>query len=157
MTEWAVWDCVQELDWQKIAIDVFKNFAGYRPIWLLSGDLGAGKTSFAKALGHWIIPEATIQSPTFSLIQEYQNNQIHFYHADLYRLNKVEDIYELGLIELMDSGKLLLIEWPEIILPIVPASAAIWLKFSYTGDPTTRLCTLYLPNEANFGQNHLNL
>ena len=157
MNEWAVWDCIRQNDWPDIAQKVFDNFAVDRPIWLLSGELGVGKTSFAKALGSLLVPESVVHSPTFSLIQQYTGHQTIFYHADLYRLKKVAEVYEIGLIELIDSGDLLLIEWPELILPIVPASAAIWLKFSYSGDPEARICTLWLPEEADFGQNYLQL
>ncbi|MCX8506339.1 MAG: tRNA (adenosine(37)-N6)-threonylcarbamoyltransferase complex ATPase subunit type 1 TsaE [Alphaproteobacteria bacterium] len=83
-------------------------------ILLLQGDLGAGKTHFARAvIRHLMGSDITVPSPTFSLVQTYQlPNNITLWHFDLYRIKHPDEIWELGLEEAINSG-ISLIEWPE--------------------------------------------
>jgi len=80
---------------------------------LVSGELGAGKTVFVKgmALGLGILPD-TVQSPTFSLIHEYPSSP-PLYHMDFYRLNRWEEIVDLGLEEYLEREGIVAIEWGE--------------------------------------------
>lgn len=87
---------------------------GHR-IFLLSGPLGAGKTRLVQAFGeHANVPEG-ISSPTFSLINAYDSATYGvIYHMDLYRLEKAEDLVQIGLEEYLDSGNICFIEWPAV-------------------------------------------
>lgn len=78
---------------------------------LLSGDLGAGKTRFVQGLTMGINSSQIARSPTFVLITEYSGN-ITLYHCDLYRIDKPEEVIDLELEELLDTGALA-VEWPE--------------------------------------------
>ena len=87
---------------------------GYR-ILLLRGEMGAGKTTLVsvvcKSLG---VPDV-VNSPTFSLIQEYRSPSAGvIYHMDFYRLNEERDLLQIGLGEYLDSGSLCFIEWPDL-------------------------------------------
>jgi tRNA threonylcarbamoyladenosine biosynthesis protein TsaE len=85
---------------------------------LLSGDLGAGKTTLVKALCDSYGVNEPVTSPTFSLINEYESPVIGVIcHMDLYRIEKTGDLVQIGLEEYLDSGRLCLIEWPEIAEP----------------------------------------
>lgn len=87
---------------------------GYR-LFLLSGDLGSGKTSLVQAFGMSIGATEAVSSPTFSLVNAYDSKKVGiFYHMDFYRLSRASDLVQIGLEEYLDSGKLCFIEWPDI-------------------------------------------
>jgi tRNA threonylcarbamoyladenosine biosynthesis protein TsaE len=80
---------------------------------LLHGELGAGKTAFVRGIAQGLGARVDdVSSPTFTLIQEYDSGRLTLYHVDLYRLNPAE-VDDLGLEELVDSGGIVAIEWPD--------------------------------------------
>ena len=87
---------------------------------LLSGDLGAGKTTLAKGILHAAagVPYDEVASPTFTLIHEYPGR---VYHIDLYRLDTPEEAAALGLEEILDTARLALVEWGERFPALYPA------------------------------------
>ncbi len=84
---------------------------------LLKGDLGAGKSTFARAFIRGLAPEKSfdVPSPTFTLVQSYDETRIPAAHADLYRLGSAQELDELGLDDLLKSH-VLAVEWPEKML-----------------------------------------
>lgn len=87
---------------------------------LLNGDIGSGKTTFSQALLKHLGVESPVTSPTFNLVNEYRNSEGELiYHFDLYRIKHIEELLEIGFTEYLDSGKICLIEWPEIALPLL--------------------------------------
>jgi tRNA threonylcarbamoyladenosine biosynthesis protein TsaE len=79
----------------------------------LTGGLGCGKTALARAVIRAFLGDEEVPSPTFTLIQTYPAPAFAIWHVDLYRLNTPREVRELGLDEAIDSGGVLLIEWPE--------------------------------------------
>lgn len=90
---------------------------------LLSGEIGAGKTHFARCLIQVLLttPE-DVPSPTFTLIQTYDGQSGEIWHADLYRLGHVDEVEELGLLDAFETG-ICLVEWPDRLGEEAPSSA----------------------------------
>jgi tRNA threonylcarbamoyladenosine biosynthesis protein TsaE len=86
---------------------------------LLAGDLGAGKTAFAQGFGAGMGVTEPITSPTFTLAQQY-DGRLTVHHLDVYRLDQLAEVADLGLAELLDDRGVVLIEWGDAILPILP-------------------------------------
>ena len=102
----------------EIAGKVKENLLPKR-IALFIGEVGAGKTTLIKEICHQLGVKDEVSSPTYSLVNEYRSNEGTIYHMDLYRLNSPLEMYEAGIIEYLESGHICLVEWPELILPIV--------------------------------------
>jgi hydrolase, P-loop family len=98
---------------------------GDRPVVAFHGDMGAGKTTLINAISRILgaVDDAT-SSPSFSIVNEYvgaDGNTI--YHFDLYRLNDIEEAYDMGFEDYIESGNLCLIEWPDIAESLLPDDA----------------------------------
>lgn len=110
---------------RKIAFEIAKE-AKPTDIYCLIGDLGVGKTVFTKGFAEGLGINDYITSPTFTIINEYTNCKIPFYHFDVYRLNSSEEIYDLGYEEYFFSTGICLIEWADIISEYIPKNAT-WI------------------------------
>ncbi len=87
------------------------------------GKMGAGKTTFIKALCEELGVEDVITSPTFAIVNEYTVDSQSIYHFDFYRIKKIEEVYDMGYEDYFYSGNLCLIEWPELIKELLPENA----------------------------------
>jgi tRNA threonylcarbamoyladenosine biosynthesis protein TsaE len=85
---------------------------------LITGEVGTGKTTLIKEYCKLIGVEETVNSPTYTLINEYQNKRGKIVHMDLYRVKDINEINELGLFEYLENN-IVIIEWPEIILKMI--------------------------------------
>lgn len=90
-------------------------------IFLLEGDLGVGKTVFAKGFAAGLGITEPITSPTFTIIQEYEEGRIPLYHFDVYRIADPEEMYELGYEGYFFGEGVCLIEWASLIEELLPA------------------------------------
>lgn len=107
---------------------------------LLRGELGAGKSIFARALIQILCGEETIvPSPTFTLVQTYKAPEFTLWHFDLYRLNSPEEVYELGIEEALRRG-VCLIEWPDRLGAHLP-EVYREIELQYGSQPHERLIT----------------
>lgn len=89
------------------------------PIILFKGQMGAGKTTFVQALIKQLGFETKASSPTFSLVNEYHNQDKKVFHFDLYRINSLQEALDFGFEEYLDSGHYCFIEWPEHIIKLL--------------------------------------
>jgi len=97
---------------------------------VLGGDLGAGKTTFTKALGKALGIDEHITSPTFTLAQQYDGGRLTLHHLDVYRLDSIDEVIDLALPELYESGGVVVIEWGDTIAPALPAGYAL-VRFGF--------------------------
>jgi tRNA threonylcarbamoyladenosine biosynthesis protein TsaE len=100
--------------------------------WMLDGDMGAGKTTFTKAVGQYLGIKDEVQSPTFGLVHEYAGTT-PFRHLDLYRLKDLQEALDLGVEDLLEDEQLTLIEWPRLILPLLDPARTLWIKWEHLG------------------------
>lgn len=89
-------------------------------ILLLEGDLGAGKTTFTQGLAEGLGVDEFVNSPTFVIINEYFSGHLPLYHMDLYRLEDEAQLYDLGVEEYFFGNGVSVVEWPEIVLSLLP-------------------------------------
>lgn len=101
---------------EKASNFVLKNVN--RGVILITGEVGTGKTTLIKEYCKLIGVEEIVNSPTYTLINEYQNKSGKIVHMDLYRVEDINEINELGLFEYLDKN-IVIIEWPEIILKMI--------------------------------------
>ena len=89
------------------------------------GKMGAGKTTFIKAICEELGVTDVINSPTFSIVNEYRSDTTGelIYHFDFYRIKKIEEVYDMGYEDYFDSGAVCFIEWPELIDDLLPGDA----------------------------------
>lgn len=87
---------------------------------LLKGNMGVGKTTLIKAIAKVLGSKDEVSSPTFSIVNEYKVNEGVLYHFDLYRLNSIEEAYDFGIEEYLYSNEWVVVEWPDIIKPLLP-------------------------------------
>jgi len=92
-----------------------------RKIIAFYGQMGSGKTTFIRALCNEMGVADTVTSPTFTLINEYRRpGSLPVYHFDFYRIKKITEVLDFGIEEYFDSGAPCLMEWPELIEPLLP-------------------------------------
>ncbi|HEX5616207.1 MAG TPA: tRNA (adenosine(37)-N6)-threonylcarbamoyltransferase complex ATPase subunit type 1 TsaE [Acidimicrobiia bacterium] len=107
--------------------DVADALAGaLRPgdVVVLSGDLGAGKTTFTQGLARGLGVTVPVLSPTFALVHEY-DGRVPLVHVDVYRLDHIQELHDLGFEELVDSGRVVVIEWGENVARALPADRLV--------------------------------
>jgi len=105
------------------AAKTFINSMGDRVVVALHGEMGAGKTTFINALCKELGVETdATASPTFALVNEYRSDTTAelIYHFDLYRLESLDEAIDMGFEDYMDCGAVCLIEWPDIVDPMLP-------------------------------------
>lgn len=106
------------------------------------GGMGAGKTTFVKALCEELGIDDVVNSPTFSIVNEYRSDETGelVYHFDFYRINKLSEVYDMGYEDYFYSGALCFIEWPELIEELLPEDA-LRVEITELPDGRRRICT----------------
>lgn len=87
---------------------------------VLAGDLGAGKTAFVQGFSRGLGITERVTSPTFTLVHVYEGGRLPVHHLDVYRLDQLSEATDLGLAEMLDGGGVVLVEWGDAIIPVLP-------------------------------------
>lgn len=120
---------IRDLDHIREAAREFINLMGEARVFAFYGTMGAGKTTFIKALCEELGVEDVITSPTFAIVNEYEispevtlgNDTVStVYHFDFYRIKKLEEVYDMGYEDYLYSGGLCFMEWPELVEELLP-------------------------------------
>lgn len=88
---------------------------------VLAGDLGAGKTALAQGIGRGLGVEEHLASPSFVIVREYEG-RLPLSHVDVYRLDHVQELHDLGFEEVVDDGRVTVVEWGDRVTPLLPES-----------------------------------
>jgi len=112
---------IESLDKIDEAAIEFIKVMGDNTVFAFHGEMGAGKTTFIKAICEKLGVSDTINSPTFAIINEYRSDSGELiYHFDFYRINKIEEAFDFGYEDYFYSGSLCFIEWPEKVESLLP-------------------------------------
>lgn len=115
---------ISSLSRTKFLANFFADLVKEQDVIVLFGDLGVGKTTFARFfINAFCGSNLAVPSPSFSLLQNYGA----VWHFDLYRLDNIDDVYELGIEEALDKG-ITIIEWPQIIMPALPKRHTVLIE-----------------------------
>lgn len=126
----------------------FVSLMGDETVYAFHGEMGAGKTTFIRALVEALgVDPEEANSPSFSIINEYRSETTAelIYHFDLYRLESVEEALEIGVEDYFDSGALCLLEWPERIEPLLPDDTVV-VKITVDPADNSRLLSVNIPD-----------
>ena len=108
---------------------------------VLAGDLGTGKTAFAQGFARGLGVEEPVTSPAFILVRTYDDGRLPLVHLDVYRLETMQEMGDLGIAELLDDGGVTLVEWGDAVTPALPADF-LEVRLEATGGPDDRLVTI---------------
>lgn len=113
---------IQSLDQIQEAACQFVQAMGDNTVFAFYGKMGAGKTTFIKAICEELGVSDVITSPTFAIVNEYRSDKGGelIYHFDFYRIKKLEEVYDMGYEDYFYSGALCFIEWPELVEELLP-------------------------------------
>lgn len=112
----------------------------------LTGELGAGKTTFAQGVARGMGVSGHVVSPTFTLIREYRTGRIPIVHADVYRLDRVQDVVDLGLEEVAQDA-VLLVEWGDAVEALLPSGHLV-VELTVPGEGEERSVALWAEGDV---------
>ena len=122
----------------KVAKNLIDHFPGQR-IFAFYGKMGAGKTTFIQSVCKALGSDDNVTSPTFALINEYKTDkQLSIFHFDFYRINHIEEAFDLGYEDYLYSENYCLIEWPELIESLLPENI-VKVKIEVAEDGTRNI------------------
>lgn len=108
---------------------------------VLAGEMGAGKTAFAQGFARGLGIEGQVTSPTFTIVQEYPGGRLAMHHLDVYRLDQLREVADLGLAEMLEEEAVMLVEWGDAVLPVL-GDTYLEVRFGFGADDDDRHLSL---------------
>lgn len=96
-----------------------------KDLYCLLGDLGTGKTVFTQGFAQGLEIKESVNSPTFTIVQIYEDGRLPFYHFDVYRIEDIEEMYEIGYEDYFDGDGVSLVEWSNLITELLPSKRTV--------------------------------
>ena len=133
---------IKDLEHIREAAKAFIDAIGTEHVFAFYGSMGAGKTTFIKAICEELGVGDVVTSPTFAIVNEYQTaNGGTIYHFDFYRIKKLEEVYDMGYEDYFYNDALCFIEWPEMMEELLPDNA-VRVNIKENADGTRTVSTL---------------
>ena len=121
----------------------------------VDGDLGVGKTVLAQGIAKGLGVKEPVVSPTFTIVQEYRDGRIPFYHFDVYRIEDPDEMYEIGFEEYFYGDGVCMVEWSELIAELLPPeSIHITIRKDLKQGPDHRMITIEGIEKSWLSDNH---
>lgn len=107
--------------------------------YLFYGNMGVGKTTLIKEIAKQLGADEALTSPSFSIVNEYRMAKESIYHFDFYRIENIEEVYDIGFEDYLDNGNFVFIEWPEKIDQLLPKNVnKVYIKKNSNGSRTLK-------------------
>jgi tRNA threonylcarbamoyladenosine biosynthesis protein TsaE len=113
---------------------------------VLAGELGSGKTTLAQGIAAGLGVTEPVVSPTFAIVREYVG-RVPVAHVDVYRLDHVQELHDLGFEEIVDGSRVVLVEWGELVAPILPRDRVV-VRLQPGGDDDARVVDVTVEGSA---------
>lgn len=121
----------------------------------VDGDLGVGKTVLAQGIAKGLGVNEPVVSPTFTIVQEYHDGRIPFYHFDVYRIEDPDEMYEIGFEEYFYGDGVCMVEWSELIAELLPPeSIHVTIRKDLKQGPDHRMITIEGIEKSQMSDNH---
>lgn len=120
MTRWPLVRRTTAPDQTKELAAALAELAVAGDLLVLAGEMGAGKTAFVQGFARGLGITDQVTSPTFTIVQEYGGGRLAVHHLDVYRLETLREVTDLGLGEMLDEDAVMLVEWGDAVLPVLP-------------------------------------
>ena len=104
-------------DIDNIAAKIINNYAA--KIYCFEGEMGSGKTTLITALANQLKVSDHVSSPTYSLVNEYHYTEGKIYHLDLFRIKNIQELLDIGILDILYNNQYCFIEWPQIVKPLL--------------------------------------
>lgn len=114
---------INQIDQLTVIAEAILQLANNCHVFVFEGEMGSGKTTLIKAMCEKLGVKDSVTSPTYSIVNEYKAVQ-KMYHMDLYRLHNFEEVWAIGIEEYLNSGSYCFIEWPQLIIHLLPSNTA---------------------------------
>lgn len=118
-------DSYNEEDTRRIGKEIGKHSTAGE-VYALLGDLGVGKTAFTKGVAEGLFIHEPVCSPTFTIVQQYEEGRLPFYHFDVYRIGDIEEMDEIGYEDYFYGQGIVLVEWADLIEELMPENTT-WI------------------------------